>query len=59
MADTPSPCSGVCRIEPATGWCLGCRRTIGEITRWGSMANRERRAVMAQLPARVGQPQKT
>jgi predicted Fe-S protein YdhL (DUF1289 family) len=33
-------------------YCLGCRRTLGEIARWGEMSDTEREAVLAQLPAR-------
>ena len=33
-------------------YCLGCKRTLGEIARWGSMTDEERAAVIAQLPAR-------
>jgi hypothetical protein len=33
-------------------YCLGCRRTLGEIARWGEMADTDRVAVLAQLPAR-------
>jgi predicted Fe-S protein YdhL (DUF1289 family) len=48
----PSPCINVCQMDPATGWCQGCRRTIGEIAAWGSMDDEARRAVWAQLPGR-------
>ena len=33
-------------------YCLGCKRTLGEIARWGEMADAERAAVLSQLPAR-------
>ena len=33
-------------------YCLGCRRTLGEIARWGEMSDAERADVVAQLPAR-------
>lgn len=48
-----SPCTNICRIDPATGWCLGCGRTLDEIARWGSTTGADRDAVMAQLPARM------
>jgi uncharacterized protein len=48
----PSPCDGTCRIEPASGWCQGCRRTLNEIADWAMLTPRERRAVLAQLPDR-------
>ena len=33
-------------------YCLGCQRTLDEITRWGSMSEEEQRAVLLALPAR-------
>jgi predicted Fe-S protein YdhL (DUF1289 family) len=33
-------------------YCAGCKRTLGEIARWGEMSAGERAAVLAQLPAR-------
>lgn len=47
-----SPCNNVCRIDEASGWCLGCQRTLGEIAAWGASSDDERRAVLAELPAR-------
>jgi len=44
----------LCVIDPVSGLCRGCRRTLDEIAAWGSMSERERRAVMAALPARAG-----
>lgn len=49
----PSPCINVCRIDPGTGWCLGCGRTIDEIVRWGNTTAADRDAVMTELPARM------
>jgi uncharacterized protein len=47
-----SPCNKVCVMDPDTGLCRGCRRTLGEIARWGEMSDDERREVLAQLAAR-------
>jgi predicted Fe-S protein YdhL (DUF1289 family) len=47
-----SPCIQVCAIDPATGLCAGCGRTLDEIARWSSMSEQERARVMQQLPAR-------
>ena len=49
---TTSPCIAVCVMDPGTGWCRGCFRTIGEIAGWLGMSEAERRAVVAALPAR-------
>jgi len=33
-------------------YCLGCWRTLAEIAAWGSMTNKEQRAVLKQLERR-------
>ena len=33
-------------------YCLGCKRTLSEIARWGEMRETEQAEVLAQLPAR-------
>jgi hypothetical protein len=52
VAEIPSPCTSVCTLDPATGWCAGCLRTIDEIAAWGSLDGAARRAVWKRLPAR-------
>ena len=49
----PSPCIDVCKMDPATGWCEGCLRTIDEIIAWGSLDDTGKRRVWALLPARA------
>lgn len=53
MREPPSPCTSVCRIDTVTGWCLGCRRTLGEIADWPMLSPGEKREVLARLPERV------
>ena len=48
----PSPCTDVCRIDPATGWCEGCLRTIDEIGAWGALDDRAKREIWKRLPSR-------
>ncbi len=48
----PSPCIDVCKMNPATGWCEGCLRTIDEIMAWGALDDAGKRRVWALLPAR-------
>jgi predicted Fe-S protein YdhL (DUF1289 family) len=52
-AEPASPCTNVCALDPATGWCLGCGRTIEEIAGWGMATAEERRAILAALPGRM------
>jgi hypothetical protein len=47
-----SPCTKVCAMDAENRYCRGCRRTLGEIARWGEMNDAERSAVLEQLPAR-------
>jgi predicted Fe-S protein YdhL (DUF1289 family) len=47
-----SPCIGICALDPRTGWCEGCARTIDEIAAWGALDDATRRAVLQRLPAR-------
>jgi predicted Fe-S protein YdhL (DUF1289 family) len=47
-----SPCNRVCRIDPASGLCLGCARTLEEIGRWSAMSNEEQAALVRELPGR-------
>ncbi|WP_200844907.1 MULTISPECIES: DUF1289 domain-containing protein [unclassified Novosphingobium] len=54
MSDIRSPCTGVCRIDPRTKWCLGCRRTLAEIADWPRLSPKGKRAVLAGLAARKG-----
>jgi len=50
-----SPCTKVCVMDEDDRYCLGCRRTLGEIARWGEMSDAERESVMATLPLRQAQ----
>lgn len=43
-----TPCIGVCTMD-ASGLCRGCRRTLAEIARWGSMSDTERRHWMREV----------
>lgn len=51
-AAVPSPCVSVCHMDPATGWCEGCLRTIDEIAHWGLFDDGEKLAVWAELKQR-------
>ncbi|MBN4667663.1 DUF1289 domain-containing protein [Pandoraea nosoerga] len=48
----PSPCINVCRMNPGTGWCSGCWRTLAEIAAWSAMSDDDKRRVWSLLPGR-------
>ena len=35
-----SPCKNVCELDPNTGLCLGCKRTVDEIQNWNLKDNK-------------------
>ena len=37
-----SPCINVCQMDPASGLCRGCFRTLDEIARWARIDDAER-----------------
>jgi predicted Fe-S protein YdhL (DUF1289 family) len=47
-----SPCVSVCQMDPMTGYCVGCLRTIDEIRDWIISPPDERNKILAQLPGR-------
>jgi predicted Fe-S protein YdhL (DUF1289 family) len=51
--DVPSPCLSICRMESATGLCVGCLRTLDEIAAWGRMADAGKQALWQQLEERA------
>jgi predicted Fe-S protein YdhL (DUF1289 family) len=46
-----TPCIDVCEMDACSGLCVGCGRTLDEITGWADMSKEERRA-MTLLPGR-------
>lgn len=53
LSSVPSPCVGICKLDEALGWCLGCGRTDEEIAEWPSAAVARRQAIWDLLPARI------
>jgi predicted Fe-S protein YdhL (DUF1289 family) len=47
-----SPCTSVCRMDDASGLCIGCARTLDEIASWSVLDDDARRAIVAALPSR-------
>jgi len=47
-----SPCNRVCALDPASGRCLGCGRSLDEIARWTRMTDAERADVLDELARR-------
>ncbi|MCB2055207.1 MAG: DUF1289 domain-containing protein [Geminicoccaceae bacterium] len=52
LPDIPTPCVGICRLDPASGRCEGCMRTAREIARWPYADNEEKLAIVHELRRR-------
>lgn len=48
-----TPCTKVCAVDGRTNLCVGCGRTLREIAAWPNYDEPRRRAIMAELPARM------
>ena len=51
--EVQSPCVKLCVVHPEERICVGCFRTIEEISTWSRLTPEERRAIMAELPSRA------
>lgn len=51
--EVESPCVKLCVVHPEARLCVGCLRSIEEITAWSRMTAADRRAIMADLPSRA------
>jgi hypothetical protein len=47
-----SPCLGICLMDPRTGMCRGCLRTIEEIRDWYNAGAADKRRILERLRAR-------
>lgn len=47
-----TPCIKVCAVDGESGLCLGCFRSLQEITAWARYTDDERAIILDQLSAR-------
>ena len=52
-SEVDSPCVKLCVIHPEERLCLGCLRTIEEISVWSRLSPEARTEIMADLPLRA------
>lgn len=53
-APVPSPCVGVCALDE-DDLCIGCCRSGEEISRWGSLDDDGKRAILKNVEERLKQ----
>ena len=47
-----SPCIDVCKIDYKSGYCIGCNRTIEEITNWGSFNDSQKKKNVTKVKSK-------
>ena len=53
LAEVPSPCISVCRMDPSTELCEGCLRTLDEIASWSGLPEAGKRKVWEAIGRRM------
>ncbi len=52
LPDVESPCVMSCVVDQGHGYCLGCWRTLTEISHWHRYDPVQKRAVLAEIETR-------
>ncbi len=42
-----SPCIGICELDDASGFCMGCARTMDEIVSWPDADRKQRLTILS------------
>ncbi|MGZ5850723.1 MAG: DUF1289 domain-containing protein [Methyloceanibacter sp.] len=53
MSTIETPCEKICIVDPPSGLCHGCGRSLAEIERWTVYNDGERSRIMSDLPRRL------
>lgn len=53
MTALVSPCVNVCVLDPVSGLCRGCGRTLDEIAQWTRLAPADRARITLEAPLRL------
>ena len=52
MSEVQSPCVEICQLDPVSGMCLGCFRTMDEIASWIDLTDIEKQNVLLSAQKR-------
>jgi len=52
MSEVQSPCVEICQLDPVSGMCLGCFRTMDEIASWIELTDIEKQSVLLNAQKR-------
>ena len=51
MDEIDSPCIDICTIDRDSGECIGCGRTVEEISNWANFDNLKKKQILENLNA--------
>tara|TARA_S200000501_G_C20699498_1_gene688882 strand:- start:215 stop:406 length:192 start_codon:yes stop_codon:yes gene_type:complete len=49
---TKSPCKNICRIDKKSGFCIGCNRSLIEISNWSNLSEDKKKQIIFELNSR-------
>ena len=49
---TKSPCKNICRIYKKSGFCIGCNRSLIEISNWSNLSEDKKNQIIFELYSR-------
>lgn len=52
MGNITSPCINICKLDK-NNICIGCGRTIEEISNWLKLSNKEKQEVISRLDSKI------
>ena len=52
MDEIDSPCIDICTIDRDSGECIGCGRTVEEVSNWANFDNLKKKQILENLNAR-------
>ncbi|MDC0215472.1 DUF1289 domain-containing protein [Candidatus Pelagibacter sp.] len=48
-----SPCEGICSINKKSNFCIGCGRTIEQISKWSNFNETKKKKIILQIKNRT------
>jgi predicted Fe-S protein YdhL (DUF1289 family) len=52
IPDSEDPCINKCGVSSTTGFCVGCYRTLKEISEWSGLSKEEKQEVIKKCAER-------
>ena len=48
-----SPCIDICKIDYKNKFCIGCNRTLEEITNWSSFNDEQKKKILKKVKKKL------